>query len=59
MAPRDVALKIVAEIPVASHDVIEKLEVAGPGFVNIWLKPDLIQAELNALLDKVKPLNHS
>jgi hypothetical protein len=51
MAPRDVALKIVDQMP--SSELVERLEVAGPGFVNIWLKHELIQTELNTLLDKV------
>jgi hypothetical protein len=55
MAPRDVALKIVDQMP--SSELIEKLEVAGPGFVNIWLKHELIQTELNTLLDKVRAGN--
>jgi arginyl-tRNA synthetase len=55
MAPRDVALKIVDQMP--SSELVEKLEVAGPGFVNIWLKHELIQTELNTLLDKVRAGN--
>ncbi len=50
LAPRDVALKVVDEV---ACSLIEKLEGAGPGFVNIWLKQDIVQAELNTLLDKV------
>ena len=36
MAPRDIANKIVENIP--ANDLIEKLEVAGPGFVNIFIR---------------------
>ena len=36
MAPRDIATKIVAHVPV--NDLIEKLDIAGPGFVNIFIK---------------------
>ena len=54
MSPRDVALRIVEQILPPSTEVVERLEVAGPGFVNIWLKPQLIQDQLNALLDKVR-----
>ncbi len=39
----------------ASQELVERMEVAGPGFVNIWLKQELIQSELNTLLDKVRP----
>jgi len=52
LAPRDVALKIVEQVP--ASELVDRLEVAGPGFVNIWLNHDLIQTELNTLLDKVK-----
>ena len=41
VAPRDVAAKIVEKV--AANDVIEKLEVAGPGFVNIFIKKAFIQ----------------
>ena len=36
MAPRDIANKIVENIP--ANDLIEKLDVAGPGFVNIFIR---------------------
>ena len=36
MAPRDIANKIVENVP--ANDLIEKLEVAGPGFVNIFVR---------------------
>merc|ERR1719300_1988383 len=45
---------IVANIP--TNKMIEKLEVAGPGFVNIFIKKAFIQAELDVLVDKgVRP----
>ena len=34
--PREIAERIVAELGVGSR-LIERAEVAGPGFVNIWL----------------------
>ena len=36
MAPRDIATKIVDNVP--ENQLIQKLEVAGPGFVNIFLR---------------------
>lgn len=45
LAPRDVATKIVENVP--SNDVIDKLEVAGPGFVNIFIKKSFIQEPFN------------
>ena len=50
VAPRDVANKIVEQIP--SSDLIEKLEVAGPGFVNIFINKTFIEQSLMKILDK-------
>lgn len=41
--PRKIAEKIVSSTQ--ESDFIEKLEIAGPGFINIWLKVDFIAAE--------------
>lgn len=48
--PRDVANNVVKNVP--ANDLIEKLEVAGPGFVNIYLKKSFIEASLSSLLEK-------
>jgi arginyl-tRNA synthetase len=37
MAPRKIAETIVAVVNIESHDQIDKIEVAGPGFINIFL----------------------
>ena len=37
LKPRDIAAKIAAAIP--DSDLVEKIEVAGPGFINFFLKP--------------------
>jgi len=50
VAPRDVANKIVEQIP--SSDLIEKLEVAGPGFVNIYINKTFIEQSLMKILEK-------
>jgi len=42
--PREVATKIVAEV--SGDDVIEKLDVAGPGFVNIFVKKSFIEKQV-------------
>lgn len=42
--PRQLAEKVVAELELT--DVAEKIEIAGPGFINIFLKTDFI-AQLN------------
>ena len=48
--PRDVANNVVKNVP--ANNLIEKLEVAGPGFVNIYLKKSFIESSLNTLLEK-------
>ena len=47
-APRDVADEIVGHLDVEG---IATIEVAGPGFLNITLSPQLLAAQLSALLD--------
>lgn len=42
--PKDVAQMICDEF--ATSELIEKCEVAGPGYVNIWLKPSVLLAAL-------------
>jgi len=54
MSPRDVAAKVVAQV--AESDLIDRLEVAGPGFVNIFLKKSFVEREVQDLLEKgVRP----
>ena len=48
MNPREVANEITAKFPT---DIFEKVEVAGPGFINITLKQSFLSSELNALFD--------
>lgn len=43
--PREIAEKILSNIP--ENNVIEKAEIAGPGFINITLNPDFIAEELS------------
>lgn len=46
--PRDVAKRIMDHIP--ETDFFEKMEIAGPGFINIWLKKDFVSKEISFLL---------
>ncbi|XP_012280071.1 arginine--tRNA ligase, cytoplasmic [Orussus abietinus] len=48
VSPRDIAAKIIACIE--SSPLVEKLEVAGPGFINIFLRKEYGQEVLTALL---------
>ena len=50
MKPRDVAAAVVARLEVS--DLAEKVEIAGPGFINIRLRPDWVAAEIG-LVNKV------
>lgn len=50
--PREVADKILSNLPFYEDDMIEKTEVAGPGFINIYLKKAFIQKELTNVLRK-------
>merc|ERR1712142_1185559 len=52
--PREVAQKIVAQVE--ESKLVEKLEVAGPGFVNIFLKKSYVKDQLmNLLIRGVRP----
>ena len=55
VAPRDVATAILAKIP-ADHEIIESLEIAGPGFVNVRLRKAYVADKLTKLLIKVHEL---
>ena len=52
--PREVATAVVAKV--ASSPIVDRLEVAGPGFVNIFLSKKFVEGELDLLLEKgVRP----
>ncbi|MCV6628099.1 MAG: arginine--tRNA ligase [Cellvibrionaceae bacterium] len=44
--PRDIAGEIVAAL--ALDDIADKIEIAGPGFINIYLRPQWLAAQLQA-----------
>ena len=45
--PRDVAAEVVARLDVS--DLADRPEIAGPGFINIRLRPDWIAAEIGRI----------
>jgi arginyl-tRNA synthetase len=47
--PRQIALNVVGHIDTTT--MIDRVEVAGPGFINIWLKNDWLSQETNAIID--------
>lgn len=55
MNPRDLAAKVLEQVDLS--DLAEKVEIAGPGFINIHLKADWLAAALptNTQLDPIKP----
>ncbi len=52
MSPRDIATSIVAALSDSSE--IDKVEIAGPGFINFYLSPAAFHVELEAVLNKGK-----
>ncbi len=49
-SPRDVATLIVDSL--GDSDAVDKVEIAGPGFINFYLSPAAFHAELEAVLAK-------
>ncbi|MBL4613067.1 MAG: arginine--tRNA ligase [Emcibacter sp.] len=49
MKPRDIADLVAGEL--RKIEDVEKVDVAGPGFINITLKPGVIQSQVVAILD--------
>ncbi len=47
--PREIATSIVAAL--GDNEQIDKVEIAGPGFINFHLSPSAFHAELKAILD--------
>jgi len=47
--PRELALKVLKEIK--DEEMIAKLEVAGAGFINIWLKDSFLSSALKPILN--------
>jgi len=56
ISPQEVAKRILGQVE--QTDLIDKLEIAGPGFINIHLKIEFVRAQLrNLLLHGVQPHN--
>ena len=49
-SPRDIATSIIAAL--AENDSVEKVEIAGPGFINFYLSPAAFHTEIAAILDQ-------
>ena len=46
-APKEIAGDIVASLP--RNPLVGRVEIAGPGFINIWLDPGALQSELGRI----------
>jgi len=57
MAPRKIAESLILNIE--SHQMIEKVEIAGPGFINFFLTNDAWQPVVNLILEKDKDYGRS
>ncbi|MES2416486.1 MAG: hypothetical protein V4504_02195 [Patescibacteria group bacterium] len=51
MNPKELAEKISAEIFSAKDNQIEKVEVAGAGFINFYLSPEFFSNELSKMVE--------
>ena len=49
-SPRDIATSIISAL--AENDSVEKVEIAGPGFINFYLSPAAFHAEIATILDQ-------
>ena len=56
MNPRELATKVVDSISIEQEGLIEKLEIAGPGFINIHLSDDALIERGNKLITNSLPL---
>ena len=48
--PRELAANIVASLP--ASELVEKVEIAGPGFINFYLSDRAFHAELRSILEQ-------
>jgi len=49
-SPREIATAIVAAL--AANDIVDKVEIAGPGFINFYLSPVAFHEELSSVLSQ-------
>jgi arginyl-tRNA synthetase len=51
-SPLEIAEDINLQLTTYNLQLFEKIEIAGNGFINFWLKPEVLQNELKAILKK-------
>lgn len=57
--PRKVAEDIAAKIKESEPKLFERVEVAGPGFVNFWIAPEAVRKEFATVLKKKRTFGKS
>lgn len=50
VVPKDIGQQILEQVP--NHELVEKLEVAGPGFINIYLNKNFVLRCLTSVLER-------
>ena len=55
-SPREIATDIVAAL--GDNEQVEKVDIAGPGFINFHLSPSAFHAELGTILDQGATYGH-
>ena len=55
--PRDLAEKIVAALP--ENNDIDKVEIAGPGFINFFMNANTLTTVIPAIIDAGEAYGHS
>ena len=50
-SPREIAELIIENLPLDSNEIIKKTEIAGPGFINFFVKEKSISSKLNQIND--------
>jgi arginyl-tRNA synthetase len=55
--PRELAQKLVAALP--ANELLEKVEIAGPGFINFFLAAAAAQAQIRHILDEGDAYGHN
>ena len=55
--PRELAQKLVAALP--ANAMLEKVDIAGPGFINFFLAADAAQARVRRILDEGDTYGHN
>jgi arginyl-tRNA synthetase len=59
VAPRDIAAKIVVALEAERPQHVERVEVAGPGFVNFYLAPTWLHDVLRTVVAQGEQFGHS